>query len=67
MQTDTLPALLTMPMIRQHYLPLGGRTLRRWISAGTFPKADLAHGAKVRLWRKETVEAWLAEHAGEAR
>ena len=66
MQSDALPALLTMALIRRHYLPLGGRTLRRWISAGAFPKADLAQGAKIRLWRKETVEAWLAENAGEA-
>ena len=62
---DSLPAMLTIALIRKHYLPLGGRTLRRWISAGAFPKADLAQGAKIRLWRKETVEVWLAEHAGE--
>ena len=62
---DSLPALLTMALIRRNNLPLGGRTLRRWISAGAFPKAGLVQGAKARLWCRETVEAWLAENAGE--
>ena len=59
--TESLPAMLTLALIRRHYLPVGTRTLFRMISAGTFPKADLALGGKMRLWRRETVEEWIAE------
>lgn len=55
-----VPALMTLSMIRRHYLPLGTRTLFRMISCGTFPKADVGIGGKVRLWKRETVEAWIA-------
>jgi excisionase family DNA binding protein len=58
---ETIPALLTLALIRQHYLPLGATTIFRMISAGKFPAADMQHGRKIRLWRRETVEAWIAE------
>jgi len=58
--SDPPPVLLTLAMIRRHYVPLGERTIFRMISAGTFPKADVAIGRKLRLWKRETVEAWIA-------
>ncbi len=57
------PALLTKQLIRRHYVPAGERTLDRWISAGIFPRPDITLGAKVRYWRRETVEAWIAAQA----
>src|SRR5687767_5590812 len=36
------PALLTIVMIREQYVPIGTRTLFRMISEGRFPKADFA-------------------------
>jgi len=36
------PELLTLAIIRKHYLPLGSRTLFRMIATGTFPKADIS-------------------------
>jgi hypothetical protein len=60
---DTVPALVTLSMIRRFYLPLGTRTLFRMISCGTFPKADVGIGGKVRLWKRETVEAWIAANS----
>lgn len=57
------PALLTLALIRRHYLPVGARTLFRMISAGTFPKADIGIGGKLRLWKRETVEDWIARNA----
>ena len=59
-QTDPLPQLLTKQLIRKHYLPAGQRTLDRWISAGQFPRPDISMGGKVRYWRRETVEGWIA-------
>ena len=53
------PALLTLGLIRKYYVPLGERTLHRWISAGRFPRADIVIGGKVRMWRRETVETWI--------
>lgn len=58
---DTPPALLSMKLIRQFYLPVDERTLDRWLSSGKFPQADIKQGAKVRFWKRETVEAWIAE------
>ncbi len=57
--TQAPPALLTLALVRRHYVPAGERTLHRWISAGTFPRADIALGGKVRYWKRETVEAWI--------
>jgi predicted DNA-binding transcriptional regulator AlpA len=59
-ERQTPPALLTMSLIRRHYVPAGGRTLQRWVSAGRFPKPDIAFGGKVRYWKRETVERWIA-------
>lgn len=57
------PALLTAALIRKHYLPAGERTLARWISSNVFPRPDICIGAKVRYWRRETVERWIADRA----
>ena len=57
------PALLTLALIRRHFVPAGERTLHRWISSGAFPRPDISIGAKVRYWRRETVEQWIAERA----
>lgn len=57
------PALLTLLMIRKFYLPIGERTVFRLISAGKFPKADIGIGGKLRLWKRETIEAWIAMNA----
>lgn len=56
---DAPPALLTMALLRQHYLPFDERTIYRMISAGRFPKAELSIGRKLRAWRRETVEQWV--------
>lgn len=54
--SETPPALLTLALIRRYFLPLGERTIFRMISAGTFPRADISKGGKLRLWKRETVE-----------
>jgi predicted DNA-binding transcriptional regulator AlpA len=58
-QATNPPALLTLALIRKLYLPLGERTIFRMIAAGTFPRADLSMGGKLRLWKRETVEQWI--------
>jgi hypothetical protein len=63
-QTEIPPALLTLAMIRRYYLPIASRTLFRLISSGRFPKADIGIGGKLRLWKRETVEEWIAASAG---
>ena len=60
-----IPALLTISLVRKHFVPIGERTLYAWISAGQFPRADIAVGGKSRFWRRETVEAWIASQAEE--
>ena len=64
--TADIPALLTMEMVRKFFLPLSARTIFRMISVGTFPRADVAMGGKVRLWKRETVEAWIEAQASVA-
>jgi excisionase family DNA binding protein len=61
----TIPAMLTMKLIRTHYLPVDERTIYRWLSAGEFPKADICKGGKIRLWRRETVETWIEQDGSE--
>lgn len=61
-----IPALLTKRLIRRHYLPVGERTLDRWISSGTFPRPDKSLGGKVRLWLRETVELWVRSNSAPA-
>jgi hypothetical protein len=29
------------------------------ISAGTFPAADISIGGKLRLWKRQTIDAWI--------
>jgi predicted DNA-binding transcriptional regulator AlpA len=62
-QDEVIPALVTKPLIRKYYVPVGGRTLDRWISSGTFPPPDIAIGGKVRYWKRGTVEAWIVAQA----
>jgi predicted DNA-binding transcriptional regulator AlpA len=62
--TEVPPALLTLAMVRRYYVPVASRTLFRLISAGQFPKADIGIGGKLRLWKRETVEAWIAANTG---
>ncbi len=62
-EQEPIPALLTKNLVRKHYLPIGERTLDRWVSAGQFPRPDLALGGKARFWRKETVEQWINAQA----
>jgi predicted DNA-binding transcriptional regulator AlpA len=40
---------------------LARRTLFRLISRGIFPRPDKAIGKKIRLWKPETVAAWIEE------
>lgn len=64
-ESSTIPALLTKQLIRRHYLPAAERTLNRWVSSGLFPRPDIALGGKVRYWKRETVEAWIATQSEE--
>jgi hypothetical protein len=59
---DHIPALLTEKLIRTHYLPIGARTLARWISCGIFPPADISIGGNTRCWTRDTVERWIGAH-----
>ena len=61
--TGEPPALLTLALIRRHYFPVGERTVFRLISSGKFPRADVRMGGKLRLWRRETIENWVAAAA----
>jgi predicted DNA-binding transcriptional regulator AlpA len=61
--TEAPPGLLTLALIRKHYVPAGERTLHRWMSSGQFPKPDIAIGGKVRYWKRATVEAWIKAQA----
>ena len=45
-------------------LGIVGRTLDRWLRAGTFPQPDLVAGTR-RLWRASTIRAWLASRQQE--
>lgn len=59
--TTAVPELLNLSLIRKLFVPLGSRTLFRFISTGQFPSADVKIGAKVRLWRRETIEQWISD------
>jgi predicted DNA-binding transcriptional regulator AlpA len=61
--TTTLPAVLSANLILRYVVPVGRRTFSRWLSDGTFPRADISIGGKVRLWKLETVQAWIAERS----
>ena len=63
MDHGELPATLTLEQIRRFFVPLGRRTIHRLISSGDFPRADIAIGGKVRLWRRATIEEWLETHS----
>ena len=52
-------ALLTKAEIRKHFLPMGERTLDRLIAGGKFLQPDKSIGAKIRLWRVDTVLRWI--------
>jgi predicted DNA-binding transcriptional regulator AlpA len=59
-QRDYLPTkmLLRIDDIAE-MVGIARRTLFRLISQGAFPKADKAIGKKIRLWKPETVAAWI--------
>jgi predicted DNA-binding transcriptional regulator AlpA len=59
------PELLTLALIRKFYLPFSERAIWRWISAGQFPRPDMSMGAKIRMWRRSTVERWIDARAAE--
>jgi excisionase family DNA binding protein len=40
-------------------LEIEPKTLRNWIGAGLFPRADLVVGQRFFRWRAETLDAWL--------
>lgn len=65
-EAGIVPALLSLKLIRQHYVPFSDRTIYRMISTGEFPKADAEIGRKIRLWRRETVERWVDDLAPSA-
>ena len=44
-------------------LRLDREALNRYIRTGKFPPPDVNLGYKTRLWRRERVDAWLAEQA----
>jgi predicted DNA-binding transcriptional regulator AlpA len=50
-------------MIIKYFVPAGERTIRRWMSSGIFPPADISIGGKVRYWRRETIEQWISAQA----
>ena len=50
--------MLTFEQVAEQ-LNLGRRTLRRWISTGVFPGADLAVGRGIRRWWPKTVERFV--------
>jgi predicted DNA-binding transcriptional regulator AlpA len=58
-----IPALLTKALIRKLYVPMGERTLDRWIASGLFPRPDIALGGKTRYWKRETVQQWIDSHS----
>lgn len=60
-----IPALLTMALVRKHFVPIAERTLHRWVSSGQFPRPEIAIGGKVRYWKRETVENWIDARAQE--
>jgi predicted DNA-binding transcriptional regulator AlpA len=62
---QAIPELLTIALIQKHFVPAGGRTLHRWISAGKFPRPDIALGGKIRYWKIGTVRAWIDARAAE--
>ena len=65
-RASATPELLTLALIRKHYVPAAERTLHRWISSGQFPRHDIALGAKVRYWKRQTVESWIQSQTEKA-
>ena len=57
--TLVIPALMNLTFIKKHFIPLGVRTIYRMLSEGRFPKADIVDGRKIRLWKRETIEAFI--------
>jgi hypothetical protein len=53
-----LPRFLTAAMIRRFFLPISDRTFERWVVTKKFPAADFAPSQRMKLWLRETVEAW---------
>lgn len=60
--SEPIPQLLTMALVRKHYVPLSPSTLYEMISKGTFPTSSMQVGRKIRMWHREVVEAWVETH-----
>lgn len=57
-----IPQLLTAELILEHYLPVALKTFQRLVSAGKFPPVDVSIGAKLRFWKRQSVEEWIDTH-----
>lgn len=45
-------------------ISVGERTLRRWISARTFPPPDARLAGKLLRWRASTIQNWVESQRG---
>jgi hypothetical protein len=53
------PAIITPPIFRRHLLDVSERTIRRMVAAGKLPEMDVKLTAKLRGWKRSTLEKWL--------
>jgi predicted DNA-binding transcriptional regulator AlpA len=58
-----VPATLTYRQIATYFVTVSSKTLRRWVATEEFPPPDISIGAKIRLWKRETVERWIEERS----
>ncbi len=58
-----LPLFLTPDDVAELVLRVGVRTVRRLVSAGKFPPADVHVSSKIIRWKRGTVEAWIEAQA----
>ncbi|MBI3832813.1 MAG: helix-turn-helix domain-containing protein [Planctomycetes bacterium] len=49
------------------FLKVDPRTLRRLISSGAFPAADIVLTDKIKRWRQETIDRWIEAQASDGR
>lgn len=56
---DDLPLFLTPDDVAMLVLRVDPRTVRRLVSAGKFPPADIHVGSKIVRWKRSTVESWI--------
>lgn len=60
---DDLPLFLTPDDVAKLVLRVDSRTVRRLVSAGKFPPADIRIGSKIIRWKRATVEGWIEAQA----